>query len=353
MGFFSEKTSLGIDIGTANIKIVELVGSQGRAELLTYGAIDIKADILRSDDQGANEKIAESLKDLLSKSKVKSKYAISALPGFSVFNSVIKLPEMNESEIGSAVKWEARRYVPFPIENMVLDWKQLKDDKAGVFKPENLGGPKKEIQILLTAAPKNLVNKYLEIFSMAGLKLSALETESFALMRSLVGNDKSTIAVVNIGSTATDISVISNGLPVLNRSFDIGGKAITNSIASSLNVSLDRAEQFKRDLSSSSKMGDEVPDVIKPIVQGITNEIKNTLSLYNGSGGKNIEKIILTGGSSKLVTLPRYLKDSLGVEVFLGNPWARIKYPKEIDQELKNISPMFSVCAGLALRDIS
>lgn len=352
MGFFGEKTSLGVDIGPANIKIVELVSSQGMAELLTYGAIDIGEDIMKSDDRGSNEKIAEALRDLLTKSKVKSRQVVSALPGFSVFNSVIKLPEMNESEIASAVKWEARRYVPFPIENMVLDWKQLKEEYQETSKPKDLVNQRGEIRVLLTAAPKSLVNKYLEIFSIAGLKLKSLETESFALMRSLVGNDKSTIVVVNIGSTATDISVMSNGLPVLNRSFDIGGRAITSSIASSLNVGLDRAEQFKRDLSLSSKMGDEVPDVIKPIIQSIANEIKNALSLYSESGGKAIEKIILTGGSSKLVTLPKYLKESLGLEVFLGNPWARIKYPKGIEQELKNISPMFSVCAGLALRDM-
>ena len=354
MGLFGEKSYLGVDIGTASIKIIEFSVSQGRPELLTYGAVDIKSDILRSDDQGSHEQIIDALKNIVVKSKVKTKKVITALPGFSVFSSVIKLPRMQDSELGSAIRWEARRYVPFPIESMIMDWKKVKTKNqrdtelktSGI--EENL---KNETEVLLTAAPKNLVNRYVQIFSKAGLKLIAMETESFALMRALVGNDESTVAIVNIGSTATDINVVSRGLPVLNRSFDTGGRAITNAISNSLSVSMDRAEQFKRDLGTSDNNNAQVPDVMKPIIQNITGEIKNTLSLYKG-GNRKIEKIILTGGSSKLPMFPVYIKEALGIEVFLGDPWARIKYPREIKKELYEIAPMFAVSVGLATREI-
>jgi type IV pilus assembly protein PilM len=194
----------------------------------------------------------------------------------------------------------------------------------------------------------------MEIFKVANLTLLSLDTEPFALIRSLVGNDKSALMIVDVGSVVTNISIVINGIPVLNRSIDVGGLTITKAIADSLNVSLSRAEQFKYDIGMSpQRVGQgSVPKTIETTLTPIVDELRYSLNLYRNQGQKNIEKIILTGGSSMLLNLPEYLSNLLGLRVFLGDPWARVIYPEELKPVLDEIGPRYSVAIGLAMRDI-
>ena len=289
MGLFtSAKVSyLGVDIGTASIKVVELKREANRPSLVTYGYIDIATDIIRSNTPETRQKIVNSLKKVCSSARVSTSQAIAALPTFSIFNSIITLPKMSSRDLSSAVKWEAKKYVPLPLEEMILDWKLLKMEgqeieetavkavtpakpvkrsfsfpffgrKSAARKgeaPAVFTGAEKRIpetlRILVTAAPKNLVNRYIEVFQQAGLKLISLETEAFALSRALIGVDKTTVMIVDIGSITTDLCVIERGVPILNRSIDVGGLTITQAIAKSLDINLERAEQFKRDFGVS------------------------------------------------------------------------------------------------------
>lgn len=344
MGLFTPKGVVGVDIGTSSIKVVEIKSEGTRNRLFTYGVVDIKNDIVRSDSEESQARLTEALKSIIKKAGVSAKKSISALPSFSVFSAVMELPKMPVGELSSAVKWEARRYIPFPVETMTMDWKvlpSLKSDKTDVPKT----------RILLNAAPKNLVNKYQRIFKNAGLKLIAIETESFALARSLVGVDATTVAVINIGSTATEVSIIENGLPVLCRGVDMGGRAITSAVANSLNVGMSRAEQFKLDLGAHPEAhGGEIPPAIKPVLQNIVGEVKNTFTAYQTSGGSPVTKVILSGGSAHLGMLRAYLTESLQAKVWLGDPWARLVYPPELKETLLSIAPLFGVAVGLAMR---
>ncbi|MFA6215885.1 MAG: pilus assembly protein PilM, partial [Patescibacteria group bacterium] len=218
----------------------------------------------------------------------------------------------------------------------------------------NPKGQKQYTKILLTAAPKELVKRYIDIFKAAGLQLLSLDTEPFALIRSLVGNDKSALMVVDIGSVVTNISISVNSIPILNRSIDVGGLTITKSIANSLNVSLARAEQFKYDIGMSpGRIGQgSVPKTIETTLSPIVDELRYSLNLYKNQGQKSIEKIILTGGSSLLSNLPDYLSNALGLRVFLGDPWARVVYPEDLKPVLDEIGSRYSVAIGLAMRDI-
>jgi type IV pilus assembly protein PilM len=215
--------------------------------------------------------------------------------------------------------------------------------------------PKKHHKILLTAAPADLVNHYIEIFKLAGFNLLSLETESFALERSLVGHDRSPILMVDIGATTTNIAVVMSSVPIINRSIDLGGHAITKTIATSLNVDVDRAEQFKRDfgLLPGGSSGNQIPKRIEFMVASVINEIRYVLNLYHNQSNNQIEKIILTGGSAWLPNLPQYLSQVLNIKVIIGDPWARIIYPLELKPVLSEIGPRLSVAIGLAMREIA
>ena len=395
MSLLSKKGNLsylGIDIGTASIKMVELENYNGQPKLRTYGYADVTSNILRGTVEKNNQAIADYINLIAQEANVKTKKVIAALPTFSVFNFIINLPNMPKKDLDAAVKWEAKKFIPLPIEEMILDWKILnkednKEDKKSVGdllkkeikkpeekkpeekkleekkleekKPEEkkigpIEAKSKNFKILLTAAPKSLVSRYIDIFKKAELNLLSLETESFALSRALLGNDKSIVMIVDLGATTTDICVVEGGVPILNRGIDTGGEFITKSIMNSLNISLDRADQFKRDFGLSVEDSNKsVPAIIKKSLDFIINEIKYAFELYQRQGNNKIDKIILSGGSAFLPNLPNYLTELLGLPVIIGDPWDRIIYPLDLKPILSDIGPRMATCIGLSMRDIN
>lgn len=368
-----EQSYLGIDIGKGSIKIVELSNDKGRARLITYGFINQKAEeVAEKDFIDHPKETGEIIKKICKKAKTRSTKAIAALPVFSVFSSILNLTNItskelsNKKALASRIEWEAKKIIPLPIEEMILDWKiinkeelekkkdksnetEKESDDSSVIK-EKLGG----VQILLTAAPKKLVKKYIEIFKVAGLQLLSLETEAFALIRSLMGNDKSPVIILDSGAARTNLSIVDNSIPYLNRSIDIGGAIISKSLSQRLGTEIDKAEQFKLDLAQGT-MDPKIYNVISSALNPIVNEIRYSLNIYRGQEGesvKEIEKIILAGGSSLLANFSNYLGEALNMRVYLGDPWARVIYPEDLKPMLDEIGPRFAVAIGLAMRDI-
>ncbi len=389
----AKKSYLGIDIGTSSIKIVELANQNGQPALVTYGFAEVETDLVRSNNPATTLKAAKVLEALLKKAKVSSNKCVAALPTFAVFNSIISLPRMSRKDLAAAVRWEAKKFIPLPLEEMILDWKVLAESEANVLSSGNpllsqdLGaifGKKKElspedkakeeakdtkeqervmakaaqsekenIRLLLTAAPKQLVAKYLEIFKSIKLDLLSLETEAFALSRSLIGNDETPTMIVDIGALSTDIVIIEKGVPILNRGLDIGGHNITKAIMNSLNVAFERAEQFKIDFGvMQSDGGRGIPKTITDSLAPIVHEIQYVYDLYLNQGTLKLEKLILAGGSAFLPNLPNYLQEIVKIPTVIGNPWDRVIYPLDLKPVLDGIAPQMASSIGLAMRDI-
>ncbi len=361
MGLFAKKQSyLGIDLGTASIKVVELANVGGQAKLVTYGFAELPVEEIKFNVHDKIDQSAKTLEQICKQARVTSRKAVAALPTFSVFSSVLTLPIMSEKEVGEALTYEAKKIVPLPLDEMILDWKILK--KQAASKPA-VAAPKekipsrmeKNIRVLLTAAPKNLVKQYLDIFSKANIELLSLETEAFALGRSLLGSETDIVLVADIGALTTDIVIIEDHIPVFNRSIDVGGVTVTKAIAQSLNIDQNRAEQFKRDVGivsegSASTIG--VPNAIKDSIAPVINEIKYSLSLYQSDSNRSIEKIIITGGSAFLPNVVEYLENIFQLKVVAGDPWSQVSYPLELKGVLEDIAPRFVTAIGLALREI-
>jgi len=346
MGFFGlkqKKSFLGVDIGSTSIKLVELNKEKGAPTLVTYGYAERAiSDIVKGDAQKILNKVAALLKRLYTDAGITSFQAVTALPNYSVFNSVITLPMMNKKELDSAVRWEAKKFVPMPINDVVLDWRII--DTIEVDKR------RKNYRILLTAAAKNLVRRYVEIFKKADLELLSLETESFALSRALIGKSQATTMIIDTSAVTTDILIIEKGVPALNRSIDVGGITISRAIANSLNIDFKRAEQFKRDIGMSGSS--KIPKVIEGILKPVVDEMRYSLKLYQEQSGKAVEQVIFSGGSAYLPNLTEYFSKILNIRVIIGNPWARISYPEELKPALDEVAPRFAVAVGLALREI-
>ncbi len=349
--FHPKQSYLGIDIGTSSIKLVQVGDDNGRPRLMTYGYSEAVTDIVKSESAASRQAVVATLKSILHDARTTTNKVVAALPSFTVFSSIISLPAMNRKELNSAVRWEAKKFVPLPIDELVLDWKLLKDPAAGVVAE---GRAPKNLRVLITAAPRTLRDRYLLLFKEAGLEVVALDTEAFALERSLIGNDPAPVMIVDIGAVATDIAVLVDGVPLINRSIDFGGNKITEAIAKSLNINADRAEQFKRDFGISAGQSNvsQIPKTIEHVVNQIISEIRFVMNLYRSQGSNPIEKVVLSGGSAFLLNLPEYLEKTLSIKTFIGDPWARLIYPLELKPALQEIGPRFAVAIGLAMRQI-
>ncbi len=348
MGLFSKsKRILGVDLGSTSIKIVELKKERPVPKLITYGYLEKKfSDIVKEEER--KEKNIELLKRLCQKANITTNLAVTALPTFSVFSSLIVLPVLPAKELKEAINLKVKKIIPFPLEEAILDWKIL--EKFVPAKEEKIEDKKNKenYKILINVVQKKLVKDQMEIFKGANLQLLSLEPEAFAIARSLVGKDPSSTMIIDFSAVSTDLIIVEKTIPVFTRSIKIGGFSLTKEIAQNLNLDLKKAEQFKRDLATIKETS--IPSIIEKNLKSLVEEIFYVLESYRSQSGKSIEKIILSGGSAYLPKVDQYFSQQLNIKVIIANPFKRISYPSEIEPALIEVAPRFSVAVGLALK---
>jgi type IV pilus assembly protein PilM len=367
MGLFGPKKQsyLGVDLGAGGIKLVELQNEKGRARLHTYGFTERLPDAQPVNLVDAPKETADLLRKIVQKAKTSTMRAIAGLPIASVFSSVITVPKGNEKELREAIQWQAKKLIPVPLEEMVLDFKPIVapgGDKAKA-KPADKAEEKKDeqktVQVLITGASKSMVQKYVTVYKQAGLELVSLETETFALIRSLIGKDRATSMIVDVGAIRTNIIIVENGIPYVTRSLDMGGATLTRAMAKALSMDIKAAEEMKCDIKSVSTLypGEGMPKIFETTIAPMLTELQYSMNLYAGQQageptGKSIEKIILTGGASALPALATFFAKQLSTKTYVGDPWARVVYSDELRPVLDEIGPRYAVSVGLAMRDI-
>lgn len=359
----TQKNYLGVDIGGSSIKMVELTNNKGRAQLVTYGYLERSTKLTKESLLEKPGEMAEAIRRVVEKSKIKSKEATTALPANAVFSTILYLEGITDKDLTSikkvqaAVESEAKKVLPLPIEEMVLDWKVINSADSKAIPETSSNNINGNVQVLLTAAAKNVVRRYIEIFQKAGLNLLSLETESFAMARALIGKDRSTVIIVDVGAANTDITLVDNALPILERTVDVGGYNITQTLANTMGLSIEQAEQFKRDLAghTGKTPNQSLPPVIEQVLAPIINEIKYLMQFFHqqpGMAEKRIDRLILSGGTAKLFGIADYFTQIFNIRTFSGDPWARMIYPDDLRSVLENVGSRLTVAIGLAMREI-
>ncbi|MBI4280765.1 pilus assembly protein PilM [Candidatus Uhrbacteria bacterium] len=378
MSFFGQKKKqvLGVDIGFGGIKLVELKSEKGRPALHTYAYTERSPQMAEQNILDDPSSAAELFKRMMKEARTTTSRAVAGLPIASVFSSIISVPFGSGQVLREAIVGQAAKLIPLPLEEMVLDWKILDDAKKSaserglierrevkpIFaKPEKTARPepgKKILRILLTSAAKKLIRNYTEFGKLVGLELLALETEAFALIRSLVGKDSSSVMIIDFGTVRTSIVVVLAGIPVLTRTITLGGATVTRAISQTLGIPVPQAEQMKRDLrrltqSPADKEG-EIPAVMVKAIEPLITEIRFSLNLFRTQQGESrpsVEKIILTGGSASVPYLANFISQSLNMNTYVADPWARVGTHDDLRPVLDEIGPRFAVAIGLAMRE--
>lgn len=296
-------------------------------------------------------KYAETVKNVCRAAKTASKIAVVSLPVSSIFHAVVTLPAVKKEELDHLVKAEVKKLLPMPLEEMALDYQVL----AGL--PVNSSQ-----RVLVNAVPHKLIEFYTKVFQRAGLTLDALEPESTALTRCLVGRDQAVAMIIDVGAERTNFFIIDQGAPITHQSIESGGDKIDKILQNILGIDQELTEQVKYDLfdylpaPDNNILGEQKwLDILMPVADPIIKEIEVSFELYlrqTGNEGKRPEKIILTGGMGPLPFLAKYIQEKFKIKCYVGDAWARVVYQDGLKPVLREIGPRLSVAIGLALRNV-
>ncbi len=349
--FFGKQKFLGIDFGTSAIKAVELEpASNGMATLLNYAEVSlapIESGKMHQ-EHSYDEELVLYLQALLERLNPNKREAFMALPAFVGLVTLIELPDMESKEMEEAIRFEAHKYIPSNLDEVSLSWEIVRrKDVAGAD-----GGPAmKKLDVLLVAALNKEINRYNKYASSAGLTLQFLELETFSLARAVVGKDPGSSIIIDMGSKATNIILIEDGVVQLSRNVGIGGQDMTRTIAQSMNISLDRAEEMKK--SNQDFLNVSGSAIVFPALDIVMTEVNRIMQSYAAQAtGKKVERIILSGGSSRFTGLSVFLSQSLGVAVSFADPWKRVIMKDTVRPSVSMLGASFSVAVGLALGGI-
>ena len=292
---------VGIDIGSKTIKIVELEKAGANFKLRASGIVGrTGSSIEKITDEKEMAGLSAVIKKLHQEAKVGSREVAIAIPEPLVFTRSIKFPLLTDTEIASAVKWEAEQYIPIPVAEAIIQHQIIE-------KNETASPP--EVTVLLVAAPKALVEKIVRIVEGAGLVVTLVETELMALTRSL-GVAGKTVLLCDFGAASTDIGIAKGGQLVFSRSIPTAGEAFTRALTTSLGIEYQQAEEYKKAYGLSGQLEGKIEGALSPIFRIVTDEIKKAIrrkrrsperpysirrNIGNARGGELLNKIFRPG----------------------------------------------------------
>lgn len=347
------KRAVGIDIGTSYIRVVELSSIGGRLKLENYGEISSKflyQKPFRTFEKNtlllSSQEIAKALKGIFEEAKIFPKKLFFSIPDFASFFTTFELPPMTKEELNFAVEAEARRHIPVPLMEVSWDWQLLERKPIG---------KKEMLRILMVAVPTEVINQYQHIANLLKLENPIyLEAEVFSLARALASQEK-VVAIVDIGARTTSCSIIDKGTLKMSHSFDLSGDDLTERIAKSMDINYNLAEELKMKYGLIEKAipeGRQIREILLSLIDIILKEVNQTMYRFYNSEGREVEKIILAGGSANLPGLLDYTRDYFKKETEVANPFKKIFFPPVLDAVLKESGPSFSIAVGLALRGL-
>ena len=350
LSLLSKKQSrmVGVDVSSTSVKLLELSqrGDQFRVE--SYGVAPLLADAMVEGDVKDIEAVGDATKLLVARSRTSNSNAIIAVPGSSVITKVIQMDaNLEEQEMEAQIHLEASRYIPYPMEEVSLDFQVL-----GL----NEKNPEK-VNIFIAASRTENVNARVEALKIGGLNTMVVDVETYAIERavSLIteslpneGKDK-TIAIIDIGSVITSITVLHNLSTIYNREEVFGGKQLTEAIQRRYGLTYEEAGLAKK---HGALADDYVPEVLDPFREALIPLIRRSLQFFFSASNYNeVDHIVLAGGGAFIPGLTDLATERLGTSCTVADPFTQMSIARRVDQAaLAADAPALMVCCGLALR---
>lgn len=344
--FGKKKCAVGVDIGSSSVKMVELKETKKGYRLASYGIAPLPADVIVDTVIMDSAAVAETISGLFREKSVKNRDVAISMSGHSVIMKKITIPARTEEELEESIHLEAEQYIPFPISDVNLD-----------FHIVEMTPGRPQMDVLVVAAKKEMINDYTAVVAEAGLRPVAVDVDLLALENMYCINydvlPDETAALINLGASITNINILKGGTSVFTRDLSVAGRQITNEIQKQTGVSFENAEALK---SGEEAGGVKLPDVegiINSTSNALVSEIQRSLDFYLSTAPDGrIDKVYLSGGTSKVKGMAGAISERTGIPTEMADPFLKIDFDqKSIDPEgLKRASPLLCVGVGLAVR---
>lgn len=354
MGLFSKKSYVGLDLGHHMLKAVQVERQAGGWKVTKSGSILTPPDAIKDGVVVDSTATTAAIKQLLKESHIHATSANIAVAGGSVVVRSVRIPKMPESTLRKSIKFEASRYVPSSVEDSYIEFEIIGNTEDN------------QMDVIVVAAPKDIVESRMQACMDAGLEIEAVDIEAFAMYRSLVEADQEhdwsamTIALVDIGASMTNMSVVQKGAFAMTRSIPNGGHVLTDALKSYFKLSDEDAESGKAALDVSELVDAEKPKenpplrVLQPHLDDLIREIRRSLNYYQSQLGdaaddKQVSLVMVTGGGAKLPGFATYVEHKLGVKTVAMSVFDNPRFSHAPEETIESGYDL-SVASGLAMR---
>lgn len=348
MLFGNKKHLVGLDIGSRTIKAGEVVETKKGHSLKKFGMADITPGAIEDGAIKDPEAVAGSIRQLFKAYNLKTQNVAISIGGYSVIVKKINVQSMSEEQLQETIHFEAEQYIPFAITDVNLDFQIL---------GENETNPN-QMNVLLVAAKKEMVNDYVNLTRMAGLNPCIIDVDAFALQNiydAAYDAKNENVALIDIGASKTSLNILKSNSSVFMRDVSLGCSQINQKLVSLLDCTPEEAENIKIGKESDAIAKEELAGIVSAVAADWCTEIRRALDFfYSTYPDDQIKKIILSGGGGNIAEFRQLLAAETSAEVEIINPFAGFNVDNDrFDSSyLGRIAPQAAICMGLAIRRV-
>lgn len=349
-GLFTRKKPplIGIDISSSAIKVLELSKQGEHYRVERYAVEPLPQNAVVEHKIAEVEQVASAVQRAVKRSGTRLKHVAVAVPAIHVITKTIRMPaKMTDEERHAQIEMEADHYIPYPLDEVNLDWSVLGPCENN---PE-------EVDVLMAACRKEIVDDYVAVVQEPGYIPVVVDVETFAMENafSLIaqhmpgGGMEKTVAILDVGATTTTINVIHNNRSVYTRDHPFGGRQLTEEIQRRYGLSYEEAGLAKK---QGGLPDNYQTDVLRPFMEAMCQEIMRALQFfYSSTPFNSVDQILLAGGCAQIAGIDELVAARLGVPAIVANPFAAMSLASRVKpQLLSNDAPSLMISCGLALR---
>ncbi len=344
--FGGKKTSVGLDIGSGIIKLVVIDHGGSEAELTKVATTEVAADAIVEGEVMDPGLVSEAIRGLFEAAGVKRKSVVTAVGGRDVIVKKIQMDRMKEADAREVIRWEAEQHVPFDMANVELDFQILDPDAEGL-----------QMNVLLVAAKRELVESRVGLLTEAGLDPSVIDVDAFAIHNAFELNHpdamQGVVGLVNIGHEVTNVNILEDGIPVLTRDLSVGTRRFREDLQREKGLASEEAEKVIQGSSQHADLAGYVSARGEEIATGVERAAAFLATASRSAGG--LSRVYTTGGGARIPGLNDVLGARLKVPIELANPVQRLRVRDDVFETVPvdEVAPLLMLAVGLALRRAS
>lgn len=350
MLFGKKRGVFGLDIGSSSVKAVELNGKVNKLNLVNLGFENLPNDTVVDGQIMELNAVSEVIQNVCNSNQIKRNEVITSVSGHSVIIKNIVLPKMSREELEESIDWHAEEHIPYDLSEVSLDYHVGAEDEEAM-------------EIVIAACKQERLDNLKQAVRLAGKNPVVIDVDTFALQNCYEINyqpdESQVVTLLNIGASTMNVNIVRGTQSLFTRDITVGGSQFTDILQRSLGYSFEEAEAVKRGATDVVENVEET--AIQPLMENVTEtvamEIQKTFDFYRATTEEdeiNVEKILLSGGGSKLSGLRKDLQEKLELDVEVLDPFRQINVDKrKFDPDyLNEIMPEMAVAVGLAIRGV-